>query len=116
MPFIFRLLKAASLTAATNNDFYKVGTTANPAATSAIISNIRLFNTDTVARSVDLYTRLVSGGTQVHLLGQVSINAASSFVFNTMELTLAKDSVIDVSTTAPTPSRINCFINGVERV
>ena len=114
MPFIFKLLKAASLTAATNDSFYKVGTTANTAATSAIISNIRVYNTSGATVTVDIFVRTTSAGTQVRIGTQLSVPATSSKVFNANELTLAKDSVIDVNTSGA--GVVNCIINGAERV
>ena len=109
MPFVFRILKAGSFLTGTGQAAYTVGsgTTAN----SAIVSNLRFYGGGAGGSTVDVNVKTSAGGTSVRI-AHFSVLSTGVTTFNT-ELTLAKDSVIELDVTT---NSVECLICGVERV
>ncbi len=108
MPFIFRILKAAQgLGAGPNNALYTVG--AAP-TTSAIISNVRFYNTAAGTVTATLIIRPSAGAVNPSNFAKVVVPGTSVAVYNT-EVTLGQGVVLEASMSASMD--VNVF--GVER-
>jgi hypothetical protein len=112
MPFAFKLLQSKNVTATTDT-LYKVGTTKDLNATSAIVSNVRVYNKAGTAATISLSVQS-SAGAVTAFAKSVVVTSTAQYIFNFPELTLNKDALISISTSA-TPN-LDCVVCGVERV
>ncbi len=107
MPFIFRILKAVQgLGAGAANPLYTVG--AAP-TTSAIISNVRFYNSGGVVGTASLVYKSDSGAT-ASTFAKVIIPTSSTAIFNS-ELTLSTNNILQASTNVS----LDVAVFGVER-
>ena len=112
MPFAFKLLQSKNVSL-TFDTLYKVGTTKDPNAVSAIVSNIRVYNKAGAAATISLIVQSSTGST-TGFAKSVVVSSNAQYIFNTPELTLNKDALISISTTAS--PNLDCVVCGVERV
>ncbi|HAM71145.1 MAG TPA: hypothetical protein DCM86_05835 [Verrucomicrobiales bacterium] len=112
MPFAFKLLQAKNVNA-TSDTLYKVGTTKDPNAVSAIVSNVRIYNKGASSATISLIVQSSAGAPTVFAKGLV-IGASSQYIFNTSELALNKDALISITTSAS--PNLDCVLCGVERL
>ena len=106
MPFVLKLLKAAQSNNGLATTLYTV-----PAATSAIVSNIRFVNTSAGSATVDLFFK-PGGGTGVRILDKAISVVANKLLLVTPELTLAAGDVIEATTNVV----MDYVVCGMERV
>ena len=106
MPFVLKLLKAAQSNNGLATTLYTV-----PAATSAIVSNIRFVNTSAGSATVDLFFK-PGGGTGVRILDKAKSVLANKLLLVTPELTLAAGDVIEATTSVV----MDYVVCGMERV
>jgi hypothetical protein len=82
-----------------------------PSDKSAIIKCIRLVNTDTQSRTVNLYVKV--GSTTQRIVPVDMSLAAGALAVDNGEITLAEGN--EVQGDASTASKIDCVISGIER-
>lgn len=104
---IKQLVAPVALSATTTTTLYTV-----PASTKAIIKEILLTNTDTVARTVTLQ---VGTGTAVanRILSAQSINAGASLIITLSTVLNAAETITGGASSA---SVVSCVVSGVEVV
>ena len=112
MPFAFKLLQSKNVSL-TFDTLYKVGTTKDPNATSAIVSNIRVFNKAGASATISLIVQS-SAGASTAFAKSVVVSSSAQYIYNTSELALNKDALISISSTAS--PNLDCVVCGVERV
>ena len=112
MPIAFKLLQSQSISTAFAT-LYKVGTTKDPNAGSAIVSNVRLYNRGSNL-TVSLMVLASDSATPVTFARSILISSNAQYIYNTSELALNKNASITVSCSAA--PNLDVVICGVERV
>jgi hypothetical protein len=106
MAFVLKLLKAAQTNNGTATTLYTV-----PAATSAIVSNIRFVNTTAGSATVNLFYKPLGVG-PVRILEKDKPVPANELLLVKPELTLAATDVIEATTSVV----MDYVVCGMERV
>jgi hypothetical protein len=106
-----RLLKADVTTAGSVIVAYEVGAQATPPASAAIVSNVRLGNTQGSAVTANVFYR-PSGGSQIRIAEKDKSIASGGIHIVKPELTMSLGDKIEISTSAA----IDYVVCGVERV
>ena len=106
MPFVLKLLKAAQSNNGTATNLYTV-----PAATSAIVSNIRFVNTSGGTATVNLFYK-PGGVNPARILEKDKSVLANKLLIVKPELTLGAGDVIEATTSVV----MDYIVCGTERV
>jgi hypothetical protein len=106
MAFVLKLLKAGQTNNGTATTLYTV-----PAATSAIISNIRFVNTSGSSATVNLFFK-PGGSGSVRILDKDKSVPSNDLLVVKPELTLAATDVIEATTSVA----MDCVVCGMEKV
>jgi hypothetical protein len=110
MAYLIRLLGAGATTGGSSIVAYSVSAASTPPASAAILSNVRLGNTQGSAVTANIFYR-PSGGSQIRIAEKDKSIATGSIFTVKPELTMALGDTIEVSTSAA----IDYVVCGIER-